>query len=77
MFGCGCPTSNVDDNALKNLRLISRYVELNGERNITASIAIDLQSMIEDNHVGFTRYELSYMLKNVCRGKALNKDHFF
>ena len=77
MFGCGCPTSNVDDNVLNNLRLISRYVELNGERNITASIAIDLQSMIEDNHVGFTRYELSYMLKHVCRGKALNKDHFF
>ena len=36
------------------------------ERNITASIAIDLQSMIEDNHVGFTRDELSYMLNNVC-----------
>ena len=33
----------VDDNVLKNLRLISRYFELNGERNITASIAIDLQ----------------------------------
>ena len=30
----------VDDNVLKNLRLISRYFELNGERNITASIAI-------------------------------------
>ena len=55
---------DVDDN--KNLRLISRYFELNGERNITASIAIDLQSMIEDNHVGFTRDELSYMLNNVC-----------
>ena len=26
----------------------------------------DLQSMIEDNHVGFTRDELSYMLNNVC-----------
>ena len=38
----------------------------NIERNITASIAIDLQSMIEDNHVGFTRDELSYMLNNVC-----------
>ena len=50
----------------KNLRLISRYVELNGGRNITASIAIDLQSMIEDNHVGFTREEMSYMLNNVC-----------
>ena len=57
---------DVDDNVLKNLRLISRYFELNGERNITASIAIDLQSMIEDNHVGFTRDELSYMLNNVC-----------
>ena len=54
------------DNVLKNLRLISRYFELNGERNITASIAIDLQSMIEDNHVGFTGDELSYMLNNVC-----------
>ena len=57
---------DVDDNVLKNLRLISRYFELNGERNITASIAIDLQSMIEDNHVGFIRDELSYMLNNVC-----------
>ena len=59
---------DVDDNVLKdkNLRLISRYFELDGERNITASIAIDLQSMIEDNHVGFTRDELSYMLNNVC-----------
>ena len=58
---------DVDDNVLKKLRLISRYFELNGERNITASIAIiDLQSMIEDNHVGFTRDELSYMLNNVC-----------
>ena len=59
---------DVDDNLLKNLRLISRYFELNGERNITASIAIDLhlQSMIEDNHVGFTRDELSYMLNNAC-----------
>ena len=57
---------DVDDNVLKNIRLISRYFELNGERNITASIAIDLQSMIEDNHVGFTRDELSYMLNNVC-----------
>ena len=56
---------DVDDNVLNNLRLISRYVELNGERNISASIAIDLQSMIEDNHVGFTRDELSYMLNNV------------
>ena len=56
---------DVDDNILKNLRLISRYFELNGERNITASIAIDLQSMVEDNHVGFTRDELSYMLNNV------------
>ena len=37
-----------------------------GERTITTSIAIDLQSMIEDNHVGFTRDELSYMLNNVC-----------
>ena len=46
---------DVDDNVLKNLILISRYFELNGERNITASIAIDLQSMVEDNHVGFTR----------------------
>ena len=35
------------------------------ENVITASIAIDLQSMIEDNHVGFTRDELSYMLNNV------------
>ena len=57
---------DVDDNVLKNLRLISRYFELNGECNITASIAIDLQSMIEDNHVGFIRDELSYMLNNVC-----------
>ena len=57
---------DVDDNVLKNLILISRYFELNGERNITASIAIHLQSMIEDNHVGFTRDELSYMLNNVC-----------
>ena len=58
---------DVDDiNVLKNLRLINRYFELNGERNITASIAIDLQSMIEDNHVGFTRDELSYMFHNVC-----------
>ena len=56
---------DVDDNVLKNLRLISRYFELNGERNITASIAIDLQSMIEDNYVRFTRDELSYMLNNV------------
>ena len=37
---------DVDDNVLKNLRLISRYFELNGERNITASMAIDLKSMI-------------------------------
>ena len=57
---------DVDDNVLKNLRFISRYFELNGERNITASIAIYLQSMIEDNHVGFTSDELSYMLNNVC-----------
>ena len=57
---------DVDDNVIKNLRLITRYFELNGERNITASIAIDLQSMIVDNHVGFTRDELSYMLNNVC-----------
>ena len=57
---------DVDDNVLKNLRLISRYFEVNGERNITASIAIYLQSMVEDNHVGFTRDELSYMLNNVC-----------
>ena len=57
---------DVDDTVLKNLILISRYFELNGERNITASIAIDLQSMIEDNHVGFTRDELSYTLNNVC-----------
>ena len=48
---------DVDDNVLKNLTLISRYFELNGQRNITASIAIDLQSIIEDNHVGFTRDE--------------------
>ena len=47
------------------LKARARYFELNGERNITASIAIDLQSMIEDNHVGFTRDELSYMLNNV------------
>ena len=33
---------------------------------LSASIAIDLQSMIEDNHVGFTRDELSYVLNNVC-----------
>ena len=52
---------DVDDNVINNLRLISRYFELNGERNSTASIAIDLESMIEDNHVGFTRDELSYM----------------
>ena len=57
---------DVYDNVLKNLRFISRYFELNGERNITASIVIDLQSMVEDNHVGFTRDELSYMLNNVC-----------
>ena len=57
---------DVDHNVLKNLRLISRYFELNGERNITAYIAIDLQSMIEDNHVGFNRDELSYMLNTVC-----------
>ena len=57
---------DVDDNVLKNLRLISRYFELNGERNITASIAIDLQSMIDDNQVGFTRDELTYLLNNVC-----------
>ena len=62
-YKCGI---DVDDNVLKNLRLISRYFELNGERNITASIAIDLQSMIEDNHVGFTRDELSYVLNNIC-----------
>ena len=58
--------NDVGDNVLNNLGLISRYSELNGERNITASIAIDLQSMIEDDHVGFTRDELSYMLNNVC-----------
>ena len=58
--------NDVDDNVLKNLILISRYIELNGERNIKASIANDLQSMIEDNHVGFTRDELSYMLNDVC-----------
>ena len=57
---------DVDDNVLKNLRLISQYVELNGERKITASIAIYLQRMIEDNHIGFTTDELSYMLNNVC-----------
>ena len=47
---------DVYDNVLKNLR----------ERNITASIVIDLQSMVEDNHVGFTRDEMSYILNNVC-----------
>ena len=57
---------DVDDNVLNNLRLISRYFELNGERNITASIAIDLQSMVEDNHVGFTRDELSYTCSTMC-----------
>ena len=57
---------DVDDNVIKYLRLISRYFELNGERNITASIAIYLQRMIEDNHVWCTRDELSYMLNNVC-----------
>ena len=57
---------NLDDKVLKNLRLITRYFELSAERNITASIAIDLQCMMEDNHVGFTSDELSYMLNNVC-----------
>ena len=47
---------------LKNLRSITRYFELNEERNITASIEIDVQCMIEDNHIGFTKDELSYML---------------
>ena len=60
------PNIDVDDNVLTNLGLISRYFELNGERNITAYIAIDLQSMIEDDHAGCTRDELSYMLNNVC-----------
>ena len=51
---------DLDDNVLKNLRLISRCVELDEERNITASIAIDLQqNMAEGNHVGSTRDELS------------------
>ena len=57
---------NLDDKVLKNLRLITRYFELSAERNITASIAIDLQCMMEDNHAGFTRDELSYMLNIVC-----------
>ena len=47
------------DKVLKNLRLITRYFELSAERNITASIAIDLQCMVEDNLAGFTRDELS------------------
>ena len=42
LFGCGCPTYNVDDNVLNNLRLISRYFELNGERNITAFYILQL-----------------------------------
>ena len=62
---------DVDHNVLKNLILISRCFELDGERNITASIAIDLQSMIEDTHAGFTRDELSYMLNNVCTTRQL------
>ena len=55
---------NLDDKVLKNLRLITRYFELSAERNITASIAIDLQCMMEDNLAGFTRDELS--CNNVC-----------
>ena len=39
---------------------------MSAERNITASIAIDLQCMMQDNLAGFTRDELSYMLNNVC-----------
>ena len=44
---------------------------LSGQRSIDEmlyrkSLRFDLQSMIEDNHVGFTRDELSYMLNNVC-----------
>ena len=57
---------NLDDTVFKNLRFITRYFELSAERNITASIAIYLQCMMADNHVGFTRDELSYMLNNVC-----------
>ena len=57
---------NSDDKVLKNLSSITRYSELSAERNITASIAIDLQCMMEDNHVRFTRDELNYMLNNVC-----------
>ena len=57
---------DVDDTVLKNLRLVGRYVELSGERAVAASVAIDLQGMIGEGHIGFARDELGCMFDSVC-----------
>ena len=57
---------DVDDTVLKNLRLVGRYFELSGERAVAASVAIDLQGMIGEGHVGFARDELGCMFDSVC-----------
>ena len=57
---------DVDDTVFKNLRLVGRYFELSGERAVAASVAIDLQGMIGDGHVGFARDELGCMFDSVC-----------
>ena len=57
---------DVDDTVLKNLRLVGRYLELSGERAVAASVAIDLQGMIGEGHVGFARDELGCMFDSVC-----------
>ena len=56
---------DVDDTAFKNLRLVGRYFELSGERAVAASVAIDLQGMIGEGHVGFARDELGCMFDSV------------
>ena len=58
---------DVDDTVFKNLRLVGRYFELSGERAVAASVAIDLQGMIGEGHVGFARDELGCMFDSVCR----------
>ena len=51
---------------LNNLRLVGRYFELSEERAVAASVAIDLQGMIGEGHVGFARDELGCMFDSVC-----------
>ena len=57
---------DVDDTVFKNLRLVGRYFELSGEHAVAASVAIDLQGMIGEGHVGFARDELGCMFDSVC-----------